>query len=60
VKILHSVDGEDVELWLEPRNISTCLRLLILSLFTLPLFTYLHTYIIYPFESISCVMIGIC
>ena len=35
VKILHSVDGRDVEQWLEPRNKSSCLWLLTLSLFTL-------------------------
>ena len=35
VKILHSVEGGDVEQWLEPRNISSCLRLLTLYLFTL-------------------------
>jgi len=25
VKILHSVEGGDVEQWLEPRNISLCM-----------------------------------
>ena len=44
VKILHSIEGGDVE-QLEPRNISSCLRLLTLSLFTL-LSLYLHTYLV--------------
>jgi len=35
VKILHSVEGGNVKQWLEPCNISSCLRLLTLSLFTL-------------------------
>jgi len=35
VKILRSVEGGDVEQWLEPRNKSLCLQLLTLSLFTL-------------------------
>ena len=59
VKILHSVEGGDVEQWLEPRNISSCLRLLTHSLFTL-LSLYLHTYIVYLFASISYVVIDIC
>jgi len=58
VKILHNVEGGDVEQWLEPRNISLCLRLLTLSLFTLLSF-YLHTYIVHLFASIYCVVIGI-
>ena len=52
VKILHSVEGEDVEQCLEPWNISSCLRLLTLSLLTL-LSLYLHTYLAYLFASIS-------
>jgi len=35
VKILHSVEGGDVEQWLKPQNISSCLRLLTFSLLTL-------------------------
>ena len=49
VKILHSVEGGDVEQWLELRNKSSCLRLLTLSLFTL-LSLYLLAYL-------SCLLI---
>jgi len=60
VKILHSVEGGDVEQWLESQNMSSCLRLLTFSLFTL-LSLYLHAhFIVYLFASISCVVIGIC
>jgi len=46
VEILHSVEGGDVEQWLEPRNIFLCLRLLTLSwfysLFTCTLYCLLY------------------
>ena len=35
VNILHSVEGRDVEQWLESQNISSCLRLFTLSLLIL-------------------------
>ena len=45
VKILHSVEGGDVEQWLESQNISSCLRFLTLSLFTiLSLYLLAHLY----------------
>ena len=59
VKILHSVEGGDVEQWLEPRNISSCLQLLTLSLFTLISFYLLAHLYCSLFASISCVVTDI-
>ena len=59
VKILHSVEGGDVEQWLKPRNISVFVSAHSLSLLTL-LSLYLRTNIAYSFASISYVVIGIC
>ena len=59
VKNFRSVEGGDVEQWLEPRKyhrVCDCL-LFLSSLFSL--FTYLHTYNVYLFASILCVVIGI-
>jgi len=44
VKIFHSVEGGDVKHWLEPQNISLCLRLNLTCIFIL--FTYLQVFLV--------------
>ena len=56
MKILHSVGGGDVEQWLEPRNISSCLRLLTLSLLTLLSYLLTCTLILFTYLQVLFVL----
>ena len=45
MKILHSVEGRDIEQWFKTRNKTSCLRLLTLSLYSTLLSLYLLAYL---------------
>ena len=56
VKIFHSVEGGDVKQWLEARNISSCLRLLTLSLLTLLSLLLIRTLILFTYLQVFFVL----